>query len=185
MTEEQLINGCIKQDRRSQNELYKLYFPLMSSIALRYAPERDEALLYVNGGYYKVLKSLKTYDQKHTLATWIRRILVNHIIDEFRKQQKYIANIELAEHINDLNSADYNIGESHFDVEDLRAMLNTLPVVTSKVFNLFAIDGYKHKEIAERLGISIGTSKWHVNEARKKLKKQLEATAQKEKKVII
>jgi RNA polymerase sigma factor (sigma-70 family) len=109
----------------------------MSSIALRYAPERDEALLYVNGGYYKVLKSLKTYDQKHTLATWIRRILVNHIIDEFRKQQKYIANIELAEHINDLNSADYNIGESHFDVEDLRAMLNTLPVVTSKVFNLF------------------------------------------------
>ncbi|MDB4174379.1 RNA polymerase sigma factor [Bacteroidia bacterium] len=110
---------------------------------------------------------------------------MNHIIDEFRKQQKYIANIELAEHINDLNSADYNIGESHFDVEDLRAMLNTLPVVTSKVFNLFAIDGYKHKEIAERLGISIGTSKWHVNEARKKLKKQLEATAQKEKKVII
>jgi hypothetical protein len=78
VTEEQLINGCIKQDRRSQNELYKLYFPLMSSIALRYAPERDEALLYVNGGHYKVLKSLKTYDQKHTLAT--RRYELRKII---------------------------------------------------------------------------------------------------------
>ena len=79
MTEQQLIQGCIQQDRRSQNELYKRYFPLMSSIALRYTHNEDEALQRMNGGFYRVLMNLEKYDNQYALATWIRNILVNHL----------------------------------------------------------------------------------------------------------
>lgn len=175
MTEQQLIEGCIQQDRRSQNELYKRYFPLMSSIALRYTHNEDEALQRMNGGFYRVLKNIEKYDNQYALATWIRNILVNHLIDEFRKEKKYIANIHLTDYTDDTVGVDFNAAESNLREADLRKMLKRLPDVTKQVFNLFAIDGYKHREIADYLGISEGTSKWHVSDARKKLKIMLEA----------
>ncbi len=78
----------------------------------------------------------------------------------------------------------FNAGESHIQEQDLRALLRALPKVTQKVFNLFAIDGFKHREISDYLGITEGASKWHVNEARKKLKGMLEKQADLEKKVL-
>ena len=175
MTEQELIAGCIKQDRRSQNELYKRYFPLMSSIALRYTQNESEALQRMNGGFYRVLKNLEKYDNQYALATWIRNILVNHLIDEFRKEKKYIANIHLTDY-EDLNPAlVYNQADLQFDAQELRNMLERLPDVTQRVFNMYALDGFKHREIADYLGISEGTSKWHVSDARKKLKAMLEA----------
>ena len=173
MTEQQLIEGCIKQDRRSQNELYKRYFPLMSSIALRYANGEDEALHRMNGGFLRVLQNIAKYDNQFALATWIRNILVNHLIDEFRKEKKYIANIHLTDYENVNPGVDYNEGELKLGEQELRGLLNKLPDVTQKVFNMYAIDGYKHREIADYLGISQGTSKWHVSDARKKLKGML------------
>lgn len=174
MTEQQLIEGCIRQDRRSQNELYKRYFPLMSSIALRYTHNEDKALQRMNGGFYSVLKNLEKYDNQYALATWIRNILVNHLIDEFRKEKKYIANIHLTDYEEGAVGVNFNAAESNLQEADLRKMLRRLPDVTQQVFNLFAIDGYKHREIADYLGISEGTSKWHVSDARKKLKIMLE-----------
>ena len=175
MTEQQLIAGCIQQDRRSQNELYKRYFPLMSSIALRYTQNESEALQRMNGGFYRVLKNLEKYDNQYALATWIRNILVNHLIDEFRKEKKYIANIHLTDY-EDVNPAvEYNQADLQFDAQELRNMLERLPDVTQRVFNMYALDGFKHREIADYLGISEGTSKWHVSDARKKLKAMLEA----------
>jgi RNA polymerase sigma-70 factor (ECF subfamily) len=175
MTEQQLIAGCIQQDRRSQNELYRRYFPLMSSIVLRYTQNESEVLQRTNGGFYKVLKNLEKYDNQYALATWIRNISVNHLIDEFRKEKKYIANIHLTDY-EDLNPAlVYNQADLQFDAQELRNMLERLPDVTQRVFNMYALDGFKHREIADYLGISEGTSKWHVSDARKKLKAMLEA----------
>tara|TARA_B110000902_G_scaffold50958_1_gene58599 strand:- start:7592 stop:8176 length:585 start_codon:yes stop_codon:yes gene_type:complete len=180
MTEQELIQGCIQQDRRSQNELYKRYFPLMSSIALRYTHNEDEALQRMNGGFYRVLKNLEKYDNQYALATWIRNILVNHLIDEFRKEKKYIANIHLTDYSDVDTAVDYNQADLQFDAQVLRNMMGRLPDVTQKVFNMYAIDGFKHREIADYLGISEGTSKWHVSDARKKLKAMLEAQTTKE-----
>jgi RNA polymerase sigma-70 factor (ECF subfamily) len=147
----------------------------MSSVALRYTQNEDEALQRLNGGFYNVLKNLKKYDNQFALATWIRNILVNHMIDEFRKEKKYIAHMHLTDFDGGPVAVDFNTAESNLREEDLRKMLRRLPSVTQQVFNLFAIDGYKHREIADYLDISEGTSKWHVSDARKKLKIMLEA----------
>lgn len=184
MTEQQLIKGCIKEDRRSQNALYKLYFPLMSSIALRYTNNEDDALQKLNGGFLKVLQNTEKYDSQYALATWIRNIMVNHLIDEFRKEKKYIASIHLSDYEGVSMAVDYNEGELKLEEDELRMMLSRLPEVTKKVFNMFAIDGYKHREIADYLNISEGTSKWHVSDARRRLKEMLASLEKREEKTM-
>lgn len=174
MTEEQLIQGCIQNDRRCQNELYKRYFPLMSSIALRYCKDDQEALSVLNEGFYKVLVNMAKYNPDFTLATWIRNILVNHIISEFRKNRSYQEMIKNSENPVEAKESTYNHGELSLHENDLLKLIQKLPQITGKVFNLFAIDGYKHQEISEMLGIQEGTSKWHVNEARKRLRFEIE-----------
>ncbi len=181
MTDIALIKGCIDNDRRSQNELYRKYFPLMSGIAVRYTKDKEEALHKLNAGFLKVLQNISAYDERFALATFIRNILINHMIDEYRKEKKYIANIQLSEY-QDTDGITFNQGEVRLEAEELLKILQHLPDVTKNVFNLFAIDGYKHTEIAEMLGISPGTSKWHVSEARKKLKEVLEKNNLTEKK---
>ncbi len=182
MTESQLIAKCIKQDRRAQNELYKRYFPLISSLALRYTDNEDEAVSRMNMGFLKVLQNLKTYNPEFALATWIRNVMVNHLIDAFRKEKKYNATMQFDDFEGVEHDVDWNVGEQKLDADELFEILKSLPPMTEKIFNLFAIDGYKHKEIAELLAISEGTSKWHVSDARKKLKTVLQKQEQNEKK---
>lgn len=183
MTEQEIIKGCIKNDRRSQNALYKLYYPLMSSVALRYSNNQEEAVQKMNGGFFKVLTNINKYDNQYAIATWIRNILVNHMIDEFRKEKKYIANIHLSD-FDEIVAVDFNDGERNLEEQELRSLLKALPDVTQKVFNMYAIDGYKHREIADYLGISEGTSKWHVSNARIKLKVLIEQLYNNEKKTV-
>ena len=121
-------------------------------------------------GFLKVLQNVKKYDNKHALATWIRNILVNHLIDEFRKNQKYITQVHLSDFSEDDGGISINAGAKKLEEQELRDLLKQLPPVTQTVFNLYAIDGYKHKEIASQMKISEGTSKWHVNHARKVLR---------------
>lgn len=180
VTEKELINGCIKNDRLCQSELYKRYFSMMTSVAMRYCRSEDEVLQAVNYGFLKVLQNIAKYRDEFSLATWIRTILVRHLIDEYRKSVKEIKNINL-EAI-DLNEAplELNLAEFHFSEMQLRRMLNQLPDVTRTVFNLFSIEGYKHTEIADILKISEGTSKWHVSEARKRLSDMLKQASREE-----
>lgn len=154
----------------------------MSSIAIRYTKNQDEAVHKMNGGFFKVLQNLSRYDSQYAFATFIRNILINHLIDEFRKEKKYFANISLSEYQDSDSGMAFNQGEAKMEADELLSMLNHLPEVTRRVFNLFAIDGYKHEEISGMLGISSGTSKWHVSQARKKLKEVLELTYNNEKK---
>jgi len=145
----------------------------MSGVAMRYCHSEDEVLQAVNYGFLKVLQNISKYRDEFALATWIRRIVVNHLIDEYRKSIKELKNVsidelEVHEEVSTLNLAEYNYSE-----KELRAMLNELPDATRTVFNLYSIEGYKHTEIAERLQISAGTSKWHVSDARKRLAEML------------
>lgn len=142
------------------------------SVCMRYKRDHDEAASAVNEGFLKILNNLEKYDSKLPFEAWIKRIMINHVIDDFRKNRKVQELIEYADFSerNEIDDpVDYNEADILFDTGDIEEMIKTLPPVTQKVFNLFAIDGYAHKEIAEFLNMSEGTSKWHLNSARKKL----------------
>jgi len=169
MNDSELIQGCLKDDRRCQNALYKKYYPLMSSIALRYSVSEEEAMQHINLGFLKAMKNLSSYRAEFAFATWIRNILIHHIIDENRKNKKYTDIIQVSSIEEIMPGSDFNFGEQKLEEIDVLDLLRKLPETSRKVFTLFAIDGFKHAEIAKLLGISEGTSKWHVNEARKRL----------------
>ena len=178
----QLLADCQRGDRRAQFQLYQSCFSTLMSVGMRYKKDESESAAVVNVAFLKILKNLDKYQTKAPFQAWIRRIMINTVIDEFRKNRKVR---ELIEHTDfeDFHNHDdlvtLNVADLNFDAEELENMIKRLPPVSQKVFNLFAIDGFSHKEIGEMLGISDGTSKWHLSFARKKLKEFIEA-AQKE-----
>ena len=166
-----LVEGCRKEDRNAQRKLYEHFHGKMLSICLRYAASREEAVEVLNSSFFKVFKNIHRFDgKKGNVEAWIRTIVTNTAIDRYRKESKRPNTIDL----------DYAYKESHgsIAVEDLTAqeilkLVQDLPPAYRTVFNLFAIEGYSHKEIGERLGISEGTSKSNLAKARKKLQKAL------------
>jgi RNA polymerase sigma-70 factor (ECF subfamily) len=179
----QLLHKCAQNDRKSQSELYRLSFSLLMSIAFRYYKNKDDAIAILNQCFYKVLIGLDSFNKKNNASAfkpWMSRIMINTIIDEYRKEKKrneIIHPIDVASKEIMLNDTDYNTIEDYIQAEDLQMMLNTLPALQQKVFNLFVIDGYRHKEIAEMLAISVGNSKWNLSIARKELKRLVKEVA--------
>lgn len=171
----QLIALCIKQDRKAEYELYRLSYSYLMSICMRYSRDRDSASEALNMGYMKILKNLSTYDPKIPFKVWIRRIMVNTLIDEYRKIKREREKVSYVEEYFDSSDfSEVNQALGRIEYKHLLDQINLLPEATRKVFNLFAIDGYGHREIGEMLGISEGTSKWHLNAARQKLKEYIE-----------
>ena len=170
-----LIKDCLAGSRKAQFSLHKTCYSILMSVCLRYKIDRDEAKASVNAGFLKILNNLDRYNPEIPFDAWIRRIMINHVIDEFRKNRKVQELIEYT----DFNEKqrpeliDYNEADKAFDASDLESMIKDLPPVTQKVFNLFAIDGFSQKEISKMLEISEGTSKWHVSSARKKLQEAI------------
>ena len=177
----ELINGCIKKDRRSQKDLYRLYYGYAMRICLRYAKSKDEAVEMVNDGFMKVFMNLQRFDQERSFNAWISTIMINTSIDYYRTSIRKIQMEELnANH-------EMEDGEnilSHLNYGDLIKLVQKLSHAYRTVFNLFAIDGYSHEEISEMLSISVGTSKSNLFKARENLKKMLtEPAAPLEKKI--
>jgi RNA polymerase sigma-70 factor (ECF subfamily) len=171
----QLIELCIKQDRKAEYDLYKLTYSYLMGICMRYSRDKDSASEALNMGYMKILKHLANYNPQIPFKMWIRRIMVNTLIDEYRKNKREREKISYVEEYFDTSDfSDVNEALGRMEYKHLLAQINLLPEATRKVFNLFAIDGYGHKEIGELLGISEGTSKWHLNAARQKLKEYIE-----------
>lgn len=173
--EERLIRQCIQGDRKAQIRLYDQCYSYMMSICIRYCRDPQEAGARLNLAFLKVLNHLKDYEHSGSFKAWISKITLRSIIDEFRGQQKhYQVHVYQGQFVQE---PQWSNGESSFsidvDVEKIMTMIQELAPMDRQVFNLFAIDGYSHKEIAALLDISEGTSKWHVHEARKKLKEKL------------
>lgn len=173
----QLIKDCVDKDRKAQFQLYKSCFNVLMGVCMRYKKDEQEAAEILNTGFLKILNNLDKYDPNAPFKPWIKRIMINTIIDEFRKNRKVRELIEykdFTEEHNQNDSIDFNMADKLFDVEQLEGLIKNLPSVSQKVFNLFAIDGYAHKEIGNLLNISEGTSKWHLSFARKKIKEMLQ-----------
>ncbi len=178
-----IIKACLKKDRKAQFELYKLCYGFLFGICKRYYKNGADAEALLNQSFMKVLINLEKYRKEVPFNLWIRRITINTIFDEYRKNKKYkeafteISPFEEAQQYSDIS---FNDADLQFEAEELLGFLERLPDVSKRVFCLYAIDGYSHKEIAELMKISVGTSKWHVNNARKKLITMIE-----DKKVIM
>jgi|SRR6185312_1881994 len=172
--ETEIITACINRDRIAEEELYKLTYGYLISICLRYTKSREEAREMLNMGFFKILTNLKKYKLETSFKAWIHRIMVNVLIDEYRKkkvQKQYIEYIEEYEEVHE--DMGVNNALVKMDVEEIHGLIMQLPPVSQKVFNLYAIDGFSHKEIGDLLGISEGTSRWHLNFSRQKLQEMI------------
>ena len=168
-TEAELVKGCIENNRLYQEVLYRRFFPAMIGMCMRYTQNHDLAMEIVNSGFLKVFLKLHTFRFEGSLEGWIRRLVYHSLADHFKKKSSNIhfLEIEQGEQPRD------NLVLDELYAEDILKSIDRLPDATRNVFILYALEGYKHHEIARELDISIGTSKWHLSEARKKLKKYL------------
>jgi RNA polymerase sigma-70 factor (ECF subfamily) len=171
--EDILINACINGDREAQNKLYNLYSSRMFSVCFRYSRTKEEAEDTFHEGFMKVFKNLEKFNKTGSLESWIKRIMVNTAIDKYRKNLHNVS-----EHKVDISYLDLNLQcseEVHdkINAEEIMQLVQKLPPGYRIVFNLYAIEGFKHREIAEKLGISEGTSKSNLSDARILLKKAL------------
>lgn len=167
----QIILGCRKHKRDSQNALYRLYYPYGMSIGIRYVDSETEAISVVNDGFLKVFRHIKRYDLAQPFKPWFRKILVNTAINHLKKQQKFKLEVSM-ENAKEVPTREEIL--SRIGYQELMAMIQSLSLAYRTVFNLYVIDGFKHEEIAEKLGISVSTSKSNLTRARAKLKELLE-----------
>ena len=168
-----ILGGCKTNDRKAQKLLYEQFYEFAMTIALRYSRDEADAADSMSHAFVKIFKGIHSYDSsKGSLHAWIKRIVVNEGLDHIKSRERFSENVELetveAPPIN--NSALEQMG-----AEEIMELIAKLPPATHAVFVLYAVEGYNHREIAEKLGISEGTSKWHLSEARKTLQKQLSA----------
>ena len=169
-TLEDLRIGCQKGKPRAQRELYDKLAPKMLGVCLRYIRDKAEAEHVMVGGFVKVFDKIKQFSGDGSFEGWIRRIIVNEALMYIRKNQSMSLAVEVEEADMPL---DYESLESNLIAEDLVELIQDLPVGYKTVFNLYAIEGYNHAEIAEKLDITESTSKSQLSRARKMLQKKL------------
>jgi RNA polymerase sigma factor (sigma-70 family) len=173
----EIIDGCIINNRQSQEELFKLFYGKMLPVCMRYISDRDAAQDVLQEGFIKVFEKLSVFDHKGSFEGWVRRIMVNTAIDTLRKTKKnpFLTDDENAFKLSDL---DHTNEQEVFEVVEIKAELameaiQQLSPAYRAVFNLFVFENYSHKEIAEELGISEGTSKSNFAKAKLNLQKKL------------
>jgi RNA polymerase sigma factor (sigma-70 family) len=169
-SEQKLIAGCRNKNRAAQQQLYNSYSGKMYALCSRYVKSSMEAEDVLVTAFTKVFEKIDQFKSEGSFEGWIRRIVVNESLTWLRKNKAmYVeADIEKAD-----REPDYNLMSDHLEAEDLLKIIQQLPAGYQLVFNLYAIDGYSHKEIAEQLGISENTSKSQLSRARVYLQKLL------------
>lgn len=169
---EKIIEGCRKRRRNSQKELYQMFYAYGMSITLRYADTRDQAVSILNDAFMKVFSNIQQYDSSRPFKPWLRKIIVHTAINHFHrnKKRRHWEGLEMA---GDRIGKEENIlsGISYREIID---MIQQLTPAYRTVFNLYVIEGFKHREIAEILDIAVGTSKSNLAKAKKNLQAILE-----------
>jgi RNA polymerase sigma-70 factor (ECF subfamily) len=172
MDDSTLIKECVNGNARAQRLLFDKFSRKMFSVCLRYANSEDQAEDVLQDGFVKVFFKLKDFKNEGSLEGWIRRIMVNTALDQIRKNSKTLGDTNI-------DDVGYKIENNDFIIEnmmadDLMKMIHAMPDGYKVVFNMFAIEGYSHGEIAETLGISENTSKSQYSRARAYLRERLE-----------
>lgn len=169
-SENDLIRACIKQDGKAQRAVYDKYAPIMYPICRRYVKESGDAEDVMISGFMKVFDKMHTYSGQGSLGAWIRRIMINESLGHLRRNKTMYLEVDMA--AADLQP-DLQQTHDHLQTADLLKMVCELPMGYRTVFNLYAIEGYSHKEISQLLGISENTSKSQLSRARRQLQQKL------------
>lgn len=169
----ELLRQAQRGEQKAQYDLYRICYPVLMSVSARYRQDEQSAVASLNNCFLKIIQNLDRYRQEVPFEAWIRRIMINLLIDEFRKEKKWRQHTVFPENFEQetKHQVDWNEADQRFDAQQLEGLVRRLPPVTQQVFNLFALDGFSHREIAEMLKITDGTSKWHVSFARSQLQK--------------
>jgi len=167
--ETKLIQHAAKQNRDAQHVLYELHAPKMLSVCRYYIKDVHQAEEVMLNGFFKVFKYLKSFKNEGSFEGWVRRIMVREAISYLRQQK----NIEFAKEDAYLDGDSFNNIDSNIQVAEIQQLIDSLPEGYRMVFVMYAIEGYKHHEIAELLNISQGTSKSQLFKARQMLQKKL------------
>ncbi len=170
MTEQELIERCKKNDRLAQQALYDRYSPHMWGVCLRYMKNPEDAEDVLVEGFYKIFDKLDSYRGDGSFEGWIRRVLVNEALMALRKKNNFAMTVELE--VN-MDVAQESTIDDELSGQEILQLLDLLPTGYRTVFNLYVLEGFKHREIAEILGISINTSKSQLILAKQRLKEIL------------
>jgi len=167
---EELIHGCIRNERSAQEKLYKLFYPRMMSTVRRYIDHDEQAEEVLNNGFLRAFQKVGQYTFQGSFEGWLRKIVFHAVSDYVKQNMKYSEKVVLVE-------KDQYVHKDHADrlyYNQLLELVQSLPGATRSVFNMYVMEGFSHKEIGKILGISEGTSKWHLSEGRRQLKEKIE-----------
>jgi len=168
------IEGCRRGDRRSQRWVFERYYRTMFGVCSRYIADGDSVQDVVQEGFLKAFTNIDGYTSKGSFEGWLRRVMVNTAIDAVRKRKSWTLTLSADRDVEDVpDSVEAEDDARDWSVEEVMAALNTLTPMYRAVFNLFVFEELGHQEIAERLGIEVGTSKSNLAKARRNLQKAL------------
>ncbi|MDB5115555.1 MAG: polymerase sigma-70 factor, subfamily [Mucilaginibacter sp.] len=174
---EELVKGCINNDRMAQEALYKLFYADMLRVCYSYLANKELAKEAFNTGFLKAFQSISSFNsEKGELGGWLRKIMIYSAIDLCRKELKFSTHTISEQEQENIFISPSILEKLYF--EDILSNIWLLPYATRTVFNLSVLDGFTHKEIGEQLNISEGTSRWHLAEAKRKLRELLEPSAE-------
>ena len=166
-----LLEGCLANDRKAQEGMYRHFYGFAMTIALRYSRDDHDAADIMSHAFVKIFKSIKSFDsRKGSLHAWIKKIVMNEGLDHIKSRKRFSENVDVE------NIPEPEVNNAFLEQmgsEEIMNIIKKLPPATHAVFILYAVEGYNHREISERIGISEGTSKWHLSEARRTLQQQL------------
>jgi RNA polymerase sigma factor (sigma-70 family) len=163
ITESDLIRGCMEGNRRMQEEMYRRFSPRMYAVCLRYAGNTEEAEDILQEGFIKIFKKLDSFRSEGSFEGWVRRIFVNTAIEHFRRKRYLMPVTEKEENTIE---GKYTSVLDDLGAKDIMALVQELSPGYRTVFNMYVVEGYTHKEIADMLGISEGTSKSQLSRAK-------------------
>ena len=173
MSDRQIIELCANLDRKAQQVLYDRYSRLLLGVCLRYASDKAEAEDILQDSFLKIFSGIKDFSGSGSFIGWMRKVAVNTAITYYHKNLKYRYHIEIEEYVS-VETGVTSFEEDFYSADELFKVLNELPACYRMVFNLYAVEGYKHKEIAEMLGIDTNTSKSQYSRAKAVLRDKLE-----------
>lgn len=171
MNDETLVKECVSGNARSQRLLFDRFSAKMLGVAMRYINDKERAEDVLQDAFIKVFKHLNRFKNDGSLEGWIRRIVVNTALDQLRKNKKRQSDIALDDSFIEITTN--NFTEERLQAESLMKIVQELPDGYRTVFNMFAIEGYSHKEIAKKLGITENTSKSQYSRAKSVLREIL------------
>lgn len=164
MTDDELIDKCLQGDQRAQKALFEKFSRKMMSVCMRYAPDREQAEDVLQDGFVKVFNHLATFKREGSFEGWIRRTMVNTSLDNLRKKRADVIDADISEAEFLAGSDEKVVGKMR--VEELMKLIQDMPPGYRTVFNMYAIEGYSHQEIADELGVTESTSKTQFRKAR-------------------